>query len=138
MLTEESFSKANYWLIFIIIYNDYMHKIEVKNFNIFLIWQSSKYIQGVSDLFMSQGLWVMVFNVTFNNLSAISWWSVSLVEEIRVPGENHWSVTSHWQIYHIMLYRVHLAWVEFQLTTLVVFMIHIPSPIGILCKSPPC
>jgi hypothetical protein len=35
------------------------------------------------------------------------------VEEIRVPGENHWSVTSHWQIYHIMLYRVHLAWVEF-------------------------
>ena len=66
-----------------------MHKIEVKNFNIFLIWQSSKYIQGVSDLFMSQELWVMVFNVTFNNLSAISWWSVSLVEEIRVPGENH-------------------------------------------------
>ena len=110
MLTEESFSKANYWLIFIIIYNDYMHKIEVKHFNIFLIWHSSKYIQGVSDLFMSQGLWVMVFNATFNNLSAISWWSVLLVEEIRVPGENHWSVTSHWQIYHIMLYRVHLEW----------------------------
>ena len=27
---------------------------------------------------------VMVFNVSFNNISAISWWSVLLVEEIRV------------------------------------------------------
>jgi hypothetical protein len=31
---------------------------------------------------------VMVFNVTFNNISAISWWSVLLVEETRVPGGN--------------------------------------------------
>ena len=30
----------------------------------------------------------MVFNVTFNNISAISWWWVLLVEETRVPGEN--------------------------------------------------
>ena len=30
-----------------------------------------------------------VFNVTFNNISAISWWSVLLVEETGVPGENH-------------------------------------------------
>jgi hypothetical protein len=27
---------------------------------------------------------VMVFNASFNNISAISWWSVLLVEEIRV------------------------------------------------------
>jgi hypothetical protein len=27
----------------------------------------------------------MVFNATFNNISAISWWSVLLVEETRVP-----------------------------------------------------
>jgi hypothetical protein len=26
----------------------------------------------------------MVFNTTFNNISVISWWSVLLVEEIRV------------------------------------------------------
>jgi hypothetical protein len=32
---------------------------------------------------------VMVFNVTFNNISVISWWSVLLVEETRKPGENH-------------------------------------------------
>jgi hypothetical protein len=31
----------------------------------------------------------MVFNATFNNISAISWRSVLLVEETRVPGENH-------------------------------------------------
>jgi hypothetical protein len=31
----------------------------------------------------------MVFNATFNNISVISWTSVLLVEETRVPGENH-------------------------------------------------
>jgi len=31
----------------------------------------------------------MVFNATFNNSSAISWRSVLLVEETRVPGENY-------------------------------------------------
>jgi len=39
----------------------------------------------------------MVFNATFNNISVISWRSVSLVEENAVPGENHWPVASHWQ-----------------------------------------
>jgi hypothetical protein len=38
---------------------------------------------------------VMVFNATFNNIPAISWRSVLLVEEIRVPGENHRPVASH-------------------------------------------
>jgi hypothetical protein len=31
--------------------------------------------------------WVMVFNATFNNISAILWRSVLLVEETEVPGE---------------------------------------------------
>ena len=31
----------------------------------------------------------MVFDVTFNNISIILWWSVLLVVETRVPGENH-------------------------------------------------
>ena len=39
----------------------------------------------------------MVFSVTFNNISVISWWSVLLVEETEVPGENHRSVASHRQ-----------------------------------------
>ena len=38
---------------------------------------------------------VMVFNSTFNKISVISWRSVLLVEETRVPGENHRPVTSH-------------------------------------------
>jgi hypothetical protein len=32
---------------------------------------------------------VMVFNITFNNISVILWQSVLLVEEIGVPGEKH-------------------------------------------------
>jgi hypothetical protein len=32
---------------------------------------------------------LMVFNATFNNIAAISSWSVLLVEETGVPGENH-------------------------------------------------
>ena len=40
---------------------------------------------------------VMVFNVNFNNISVISWRSVLLVEETRVPGENHQPAASHWQ-----------------------------------------
>jgi len=38
----------------------------------------------------------MVFNATFDNISAISWWRVLLVEETGVPGENHQPVASHW------------------------------------------
>jgi hypothetical protein len=48
---------------------------------------------------------VRVFNATFNNISAISWQSVLLVEEIGVPVENQ--VTDI--LYHIALYREHLA-----------------------------
>jgi hypothetical protein len=33
--------------------------------------------------------WSMALNATFNNISVISWWLVSLVEEIGVPGGNH-------------------------------------------------
>ena len=35
--------------------------------------------------------------MVFNNISVISWRSVLLVEETRVPWENHWPAASHWQ-----------------------------------------
>ena len=38
---------------------------------------------------------VVIFNATFNNISAISWQSILLVEETRVPRENHWPATGH-------------------------------------------
>jgi hypothetical protein len=51
--------------------------------------------------------WFMVFIGIFNNISAISWRLVLLVEETRVPGENHRPVTG--KLYHMMSYQVHLA-----------------------------
>jgi len=39
----------------------------------------------------------MVFNATFNNISAIPWRYILLVEETVVPGENNWSATSQQQ-----------------------------------------
>ena len=37
----------------------------------------------------------IVFNTTFDNISVISGGLVLLVEETRVPGENHRSAASH-------------------------------------------
>jgi len=37
----------------------------------------------------------MVINATFNNISAISWRSALLLEELWAPGENHCLAASH-------------------------------------------
>jgi hypothetical protein len=49
----------------------------------------------------------MVFNATFNNISVISWQSVLLVEETRVPKSLIYPKPE--KLYHIMLYQIHLA-----------------------------
>jgi hypothetical protein len=56
---------------------EYIHTIHIVNLNKFIL-----------EL-------VMVFNATFNNISAILWQSVLLVKETGVPGENHRPVASH-------------------------------------------
>jgi hypothetical protein len=68
---------------------------------------------------------VMVFNATFNNISFISWRSVLLVEETTDIEQ----ITD--KLYHIMLYREHLAWAGFELITLEV----IDTDCKYSCKS---
>jgi hypothetical protein len=70
-----------------------------------LIFASRYYIGG-----LELGWWCLT------PLSTI-WRSILLTEKTGVPGENH-QVTD--KLYHMILYRVQLAWAGFELTTLVV------------------
>jgi hypothetical protein len=67
----------------------------------------------------------MVFNVTFNNISVISWRSLEYPEETsdlsQVPDKLH----------HIILDVVHFAWAGFKLITLVVIGIDSISDYGV-------
>jgi hypothetical protein len=83
-------------------------------FNLLLIW-SDKGDIGTYGWFG----WFMVLNATFNYISVISWRSVLLVEETRIPGENHGPVASHWQTlsHNVVSSTPRLS---FDLTTLVV------------------
>jgi hypothetical protein len=48
-------------------------------------------------------------------------WSVLLVEETRVPGENHWPAASHWQTWsHNVVHLYTSPWVGFKLTSVVI------------------
>ena len=48
----------------------------------------------------------MMFNATFNNIAVISWRAVLLVQETRVPGENHRQILLH----NVVLSTPHHEW----------------------------
>jgi hypothetical protein len=52
------------------------------------------YVMNVLN-FLTTQVRVLVVYATFNNISVISWRSILLVEETRVPTENHQPATSH-------------------------------------------
>jgi magnesium-transporting ATPase (P-type) len=65
------------------------------------------------------GVRVMVFNATFNNISVITWWSVLFLGETGVPGENHrpdyidgaeLSLTNSWLPYHTIVDIICSKW----------------------------
>jgi hypothetical protein len=58
-----------------------------KNHNVPIIGQGG--IMSANDLLLIQGVRIMEFNATFNNISVTLWQSVLLVDENGVPGENH-------------------------------------------------
>jgi hypothetical protein len=61
---------------------------------------------------------VMVFNVTFSNISVISWWSVLLVEETEDQEKTTDLLQDSDKFDHIMLYTS--PWSRFEFTTSVV------------------
>ena len=66
-----------------------MFVVSVKHFVDMLICVSPAVGRILTTIFDSFLVMVMVVNATLNNISAISWRSVLLVEETGVPGENH-------------------------------------------------
>jgi hypothetical protein len=108
-----SAKKMKFYYMWLLNRGDFIHRVDCSSNNI-------QYITLLITCWWLVG-WFMVLSATFNNISAISWRLVLLVEE---TGKHLEKTTDLSQVtdklYHIMLYRVHLAMCGFELITLVV------------------
>ena len=94
LLPKTPHRNIQYWSIFLLSL-PLCHSGCVFYFYILMMVIRAYYITFISVL--NIGIGVIVFNATFNNISAISWRSVLLVEETGVPGENQRNIASREQ-----------------------------------------
>jgi hypothetical protein len=82
-----SLEKRKYNFCIVFLYLKFMYTYIIRSNNVSLKHQML--LLSRSAGFISMYFKDMVFNATFNKFSAISWWSVLLVEETEGPRENH-------------------------------------------------
>ena len=83
-------------------------------------WSFMLFMHSFNDKVGDWGLWAKVFNATFNNIQLNYGSQIHCRRKPEYPEKtiDLWQVTDN--IYCIILYRVHLEWAGFELTTLAV------------------
>jgi len=76
--------------------NNMSELIDLFTCGLLFLWTNTRKIQLDT---MGMGRMVMVFSATFNNISIISWWSVSLVEETGSPEYPEKTTDLSWAVF---------------------------------------